>query len=100
MRKSTGALLLIGCSEMFKNDHLYTPEFQHDQLLLNAVASLVHGERLAELQARRPVRRGFSFQPPAVKTAWRLAVIWSGPLAFLGYGLYRRRQDSRQEDRS
>ena len=55
-----GALLLIGSSEMFKNEHLLTPGFQHDQFLLNAVAQMAYGEDLAALQARRPTPRGFA----------------------------------------
>ena len=85
-----GALLLIGSSEMFKDDYLYAPDFQHDQFLLNAVAWMAHGEELATLQARRPTARGFSFQSPTTKTIWRLAAVWIGPLAFLLYGLFRR----------
>lgn len=84
-----GALLLIGSSEMFKDDYLYAPDFQHDQFLLNAVAWMAHGEELATLQARRPTARGFSFQSPATKTTWRLAAVWTGPLLFLLYGLFR-----------
>lgn len=84
-----GKLLLIGSSEMFKDDYLYAPDFQHDQFLLNTVAWMAHGEELASLQARRPTTRGFSFQSPATKTIWRLAVVWIGPLSFLLYGLFR-----------
>jgi len=84
-----GGLLLIGCSEMFKNDHLHASGFQHDQFLLNAAAFMAYGEEMAGLQARRPTRRGFSFRNPATKALWRLVVVWTGPLAFLLYGLLR-----------
>jgi len=85
-----GALLLIGSSEMFKNEHLLTPGFQHDQLLLNAVARMAYGEELAILQARRPTPRGFAFQSAEAKNLWRALVVGLGPLLFLGYALYRR----------
>ena len=91
-----GSLLLIGSSEMFKNDHLYASGFEHDQFLLNAVAGMTYGEEMAGLQARHQTMRGFSFQRPAVKALWRFAVIWAGPLSFLLYGLrrYRKRSQS------
>ena len=41
---TSGTLLLIGSSEMFKNEYLLTPGFQHDQFLLNAVAYNAYGE--------------------------------------------------------
>ena len=84
-----GRLLLIGCSEMFKNDHLYAPGFQHDQLLLNAVALLAYGPELAALQARRQTPRGFAFHSAASKARWRLFAVGAGPLAILLYGLGR-----------
>ena len=88
--RQTGALLLIGSSEMFKNEHLLTPGFQHDQFLLNAVAYNAYGEELATLQARRPTPRGFPFQSTESKRLWRVFVVGAGPLLFLGYALYRR----------
>ena len=88
--RQTGALLLIGSSEMFKNEHLLAPGFQHDQFLLNAVAYNAYGEELAALQARRPTPRGFPFQSAESKRLWRVFIVGAGPLLFLGYALYRR----------
>ena len=88
--RQAGTLLLIGSSEMFKNEHLLTPGFQHDQFLLNAVAYNAYGEELATLQARRPTSRGFPFQSAETKRLWRVFVAGAGPLLFLGYALYRR----------
>ena len=84
-----GSLLLVGSSEIFKNGHLYAPGFQHDQFLLNAVAAMAYSDAMAALQARRPTPRGFTFQPPAVKTFWRLTTLSTSPLLFLLYGLFR-----------
>jgi hypothetical protein len=84
-----GQLLLIGSSEMFKNTYLYTPGFQHEQFLLNAVAYLTHGPEYSELQARRKIARGFPYQPPDLKTLWRIAVLGIGPLCITLYGLFR-----------
>lgn len=84
-----GRLLLIGCSEMFKNPHLYSPRYQHDQLLLNAVAFLAHGPELAEIQARRRVPKSVPFQPPRVKLALRILAIGVAPAIFVLFGLVR-----------
>ena len=88
--RQAGTLLLIGSSEMFKNEHLLAPGFQHDQFLLNTVAYNAYGEELATLQARRPTPRGFPFQSTESKRLWRVFVVGAGPLLFLGYALYRR----------
>ena len=88
--REDGSLLLIGSSEMFKNEHLATPGFQHRQLLLNAVAQMAYGQELATLQARSPTTRGFAFQSTQAKSLWRGLVVSLGPLLFLGYALYRR----------
>ncbi|MEW6750005.1 MAG: Gldg family protein, partial [Candidatus Latescibacterota bacterium] len=86
-----GALVLVGCSEMFKDEHLYRAGFQHDQLLLNAVALLAWGEEMAQVQARRPAPRGFALQPEGARLAWRAAVIGGGPLLFVLVGLAHQR---------
>ncbi|MDP6038413.1 MAG: Gldg family protein, partial [Candidatus Latescibacteria bacterium] len=84
-----GQLLLIGSSEMFKNTYLYTPGFQHEQFLLNAVAYLTHGPEYSELQARRKIARGFPYLPPDLKTLWRILVVGIGPICITLYGLIR-----------
>ena len=86
-----GKLLLVGSSEMFKNDRLFLPEYGHDQLLLNAVALLAHGEELARLEARRKSPRRFPFQTPDVKVRWRIIAMGLGPLLFIAAGLAFRR---------
>ena len=84
-----GRLLLIGCSEMFKNPHLHAKTFQHDQLLLNSVALMAYGEEMAALQARRPPPRGFAFPSAATKICWRLFATGVAPLCILFCGLWR-----------
>ena len=94
-----GQLLLIGNSEMFKNQYLHRPGFHHDQLLLNAVADLTYGDDLAALQARRSTTRGFGYRDPATTAAWRTIVILAGPAVAMGYGIWRfrrRRQPLRE----
>ncbi|MGD8396931.1 MAG: Gldg family protein, partial [Candidatus Eiseniibacteriota bacterium] len=87
-----GDLVLVGCSEMFKNAHLERAGFAHDQLLLNTVATLALPTELAALMNRHPVVRGFPRRSPSTVLGWRLAVVAGGPLALglLGLGRWRR----------
>ncbi len=87
-----GQLLLIGSSEMFKNEYLYAPNFQHEQFLLNAVAYLTYGPQFAALQARRKIAPGFPYLPPDQKILWRILVVGFAPLFFVLYGVRRRRR--------
>ena len=89
MPNSKGHLLLIGSSEMFKNEYLYAPGFQHEQFLLNAVAYLTHGPQFADLQARRKIAPGFPYLPPDQKIFWRVLVVGLGPLSFGLYVFFR-----------
>jgi len=86
---SPGKMLLIGCSEMFKNAHLQAAGYQHDQLLLNAVALLAHGPELAEIQARTKAPKVVPYQPGEVRIAWWGIVLGSAPAVFILYGLLR-----------
>ncbi len=85
----TGTLLLIGSSEMFKNEYLFADEFQHDQFLLNALALTVHGPDMALLQSRHRQPHGFEYQPATAKLWWRLIAVAGGPILLLGLLLLR-----------
>jgi hypothetical protein len=92
-----GQLLLIGSSEMFKDEHLLKPGFAHDQLLLNSVAHSVYGPELATLQSRQGAAvHGFAVVDSVSRTIWRIVVIGAGPLLLglfaAGQQQYRRRQ--------
>lgn len=88
-------LILIGSSEMFKNDHLQRSGYAHDQLLLNAVTTLTWGDDMAALLTRAPTPAGFAYRSPSAKTAWRLIVIGSGPLALVLLGVHHARRSRR-----
>lgn len=84
--------MLFGCSELFKDHRLRTPEFRADHLLLNAVAELALPPELADVAARRPVRRGFDYVEPEARVRWRLLVLGAWPGAILlGFLLKRLR---------
>jgi hypothetical protein len=89
---ATGSLLLVGSSEMLKNEHLFAEGFQHDQFLLNALAMIVHGVDMADLQSRHRQPPGFPYHTPATKLWWRLIVVAGGPLALVGLILLIRRR--------
>ena len=84
-----GKLLLVGCSEMFKNDYLHQRGYQHDQFLLNAAAFLTYGPELAEVQARSYTPRILAYQPENVIVEWRILTLALPPLAFILYGIVR-----------
>ncbi|MCI0589611.1 MAG: GldG family protein [Planctomycetes bacterium] len=84
-----GRLLLVGCSEMFKNHRVLDPEFRADHLLLNAVASLALPGELAEVAARRPAQRGFDYVEPGDRIRWRGIVLAGFPAALAAFGLVR-----------
>ena len=84
-----GHLLLIGSSEMFKNEYLYALGFQHEQFLLNAVAYLIHGPQFADLQARRKIAPGFPYLPPEQKILWRILIVGLVPISVGLYGFFR-----------
>ena len=88
-----GWMLLLGCSEMFRNHRLFSAGFAHDQLLLNAAAMAAHGPGMAALQGRaRAPARGFPAQDSGARASWRLAVVGGAPLALALAGLWRRRR--------
>ncbi len=84
-----GALLLIGCPEMFKNRHLYAPGLQHDQFILNAVAYLTHGRDIADVQSRERMPKSFPLQSVKVKIGLRIFVMGLAPLLLLLCGSIR-----------
>lgn len=90
MPNTEGHLVLIGSSEMFKNEYLYAPGFQHEQFLLNAVAYLTYGPQFADLQARRKIAPGFPYLPSDEKILWRILAVGLAPLFFGLYGFFRR----------
>lgn len=79
---NTGKLMLIGCAEIFTDEYLFAPGFDHDQLLLNSTAALTYGPELAALQARSTAPQGFPYLPAGHKAGWRLFAIGAGPLVF------------------
>jgi ABC-type uncharacterized transport system involved in gliding motility auxiliary subunit len=82
-----GELIIIGCSEMFKNTHINEPEFQHDKLLLNAIVYLALGPDAAALQSKRIVAKGFEQPDDGTIILLRLITIVLPPAVILIFGL-------------
>ncbi|MEM7244034.1 MAG: Gldg family protein [Acidobacteriota bacterium] len=87
-----GRLLLLSCSELFKDERLpsLAPRFRGDHLLLNAVASLTLDEGLAEVLSRRSAGRGFESVDDGARLRWRLAALLSLPVLLIGLAVLRR----------
>ena len=81
-----GVLLLLGGSELLKNERLLEPDFRADRLLVNAAADLCLPPELAELAGRRQVAEGLAFVPEGERVAWRVRVLTAGPLGLLLLG--------------
>jgi hypothetical protein len=80
------SLLLIGCSEMFKNARLRDVEFRADHLLLNAAATLALGDDLGSIAAHRRIPPGFDVIDPEQRMLWRAIVLGGGPAILLLFG--------------
>jgi len=96
-----GTLLLLGGSRLFENGRLFADDYQHDQLLMNAVAWLALGDELGAIQARRLGARGFEPLPPEATLRWRAAVLGGAPVLLVAAGLLaarRRRRPVLAED--
>jgi hypothetical protein len=72
---STGRLLFLGCSEVFKNHRIRENEFRGDHLLLNAVTVLALDEDLARVMTRRRAAGGFDVRSPGQRLLWRVVVV-------------------------
>ena len=83
--KAPGRLLMIGCSEMFKDQRLteLRPEFRPDHLLLNAAAAFALEPALAEVITRRAVPQGFEPVPQEDRIWWRVIVLGAMPALLL-----------------
>ena len=86
---SDGTLVLIGCSEMFKDRRLRAQEARGDRLLVDTVASLALDEELAAVVAGRPVARGFEPVHVEERLRWRGLVTAGIPLTLLLVALVR-----------
>ncbi|MHC5210825.1 MAG: Gldg family protein [Planctomycetota bacterium] len=82
-----GRLLLVACSEAFKDARLLETGFRADHLLLNAVASLAIEPELAAVAGKRPVARGFEAPSARAKLAWRATVLGAHPVLMVLIGL-------------
>ena len=78
-----GRLVLVGCSELFRDQRLLDPDVRGDQLLLNAVAALALDPALAAVASQRPVARGFEQPDPETRLRWRAGVVFAPPAAVL-----------------
>ncbi|MDG2147904.1 MAG: Gldg family protein [Planctomycetota bacterium] len=86
-----GKLLILACSELFKDSRLaeLAPDYRGDQLLLDAVAAMALDEELASVLSRRPVVRGFGRISDESRMRWRAVIGLGAPLLYLLFGFVR-----------
>lgn len=82
-----GSLLMVGCSEAFKNYRILHKEFRADHFLINAAAALSLDPGLAGIATRRPVARGFELSDPEARARWRGVVVAGFPAILFIFGL-------------
>jgi hypothetical protein len=80
-------LLLIGCSQLFKDERMKDSQFRSDHLLTNAAAWLTLPSELAKVAAHRHVAPGLAIIEPQRRMAWRAAVLGTGPVMLVLFGL-------------
>lgn len=81
-------LLLLGCSEMFKNDRITHEEFRADHILINAATWLALPPDLAELAMQRQVSPGLPMIDTQQRMTWRAAVLLAGPMLMIVFALF------------
>lgn len=84
---AAGELLLVACSDIFRDARLADPELRADRFLLQSVASLALPPELAEIAAHRPYASGLPWIDPDERLRWRAIVLGSGPLLVLLAGV-------------
>jgi hypothetical protein len=85
---SSGRLLLVGCSEMFRDGEISAPGRDNARFLLNAAAWLALPADLAAILARRSAPPGLGFVGPASRIVWRVLVLVAGPATILAFGFW------------
>ena len=78
-----GRLVLVGCSELFRDERLLDPDVRGDHLLVDAVAALALDPDLAAVASQRPVARGFEPPDAEARLRWRAGVVFVPPAMLL-----------------
>jgi hypothetical protein len=86
-----GRLLLMGNSELFKNEQLGLRNFDHEDLLLRAVSTLALPPRLLPLLDRPRHEPTLEAQEDGTRRFWRIIVLGAPAALLLAVGLMRRR---------
>jgi hypothetical protein len=87
-----GRLLLVGCSEAFKNDRMQDLTYRSDHLLLRAVADLALRPELAAVAGRQRAVQGFGYVAPGRRIWWRAFAVGTFPLVLLAIAALRGRR--------
>ncbi len=97
--ESAGRLVLVGCSEMFRNDHLLDPHFRSNDLLMNAVVEMTYGAPWSRVHSRATLGpQGFGYLSPRTKARFRAETLALFPLLLVAYGFWRLWRSRRESD--
>lgn len=80
-------LIVIGCSNMFKNDVLGSAG-AHRAFLRNCVDALTLGDELINIRSKNIVARRIKTTGPASKAVTKFVVVWLPPIFFVILGIY------------
>ncbi len=80
-------MLVMGCSNMFKNDILQSVN-SHMALLLNCVDALTLGDELINIRSKNIVARRIKATSGMGKALSKAFVVWFPPLVFLALGIF------------
>jgi len=80
-------MLVMGCSNMFKNDILQSVT-SHKALLLNCVDALTLGDELINIRSKNIVARRIKATSGMGKALSKAFVVWFPPLVFVALGIF------------
>ena len=80
-------MLIMGCSNMFKNEILQSVN-SHKALLLNCVDALTLGDELINIRSKNIVARRIKATSGMGKALSKAFVVWFPPLVFVALGIF------------
>ncbi|UCE05341.1 MAG: GldG family protein [bacterium] len=80
-------MIVVGCSNIFKNDILQSVN-SHKALLLNCVDALTLGDELINIRSKNIVARRIKTTSGMGKALSKMFVVWFPPLVFVALGIF------------
>jgi ABC-type uncharacterized transport system involved in gliding motility auxiliary subunit len=80
-------MIVIGCSNMFKDDVLQ-PALSHRALLLNCVDAMTLGDELINIRSKNIAARRIRQTSTVGKALSKILVVWFSPVVFVAVGIF------------